>query len=215
MEDPKIKPRICVEDGCFNHVADRTKNKCPGHLYKELVAKKMEKGRNHFQQKYGKKKQPTQSPARPPSAKKMYLDEILRLQKIAHRLWSQIIRTMHSEGYVTRCCTCGRPKVTFGNGFFGIHAGHYYEKGKYFYFAYDFFNGGPQCLNCNNSQAGEQIEMRKWLVATHGKEVIENLEARVEQNQLDINEGRLPRVPSVEWYKDLIKILKSTTIIPK
>lgn len=210
MEDPKIKPRVCVVDGCFNQVADQKKKKCPACLYKELYEKKSSQiAKSGFSRKTYKKVGPAgpKKTSKFRSIKQIIHDKTKKLQGKAHKKWSIYIRTKFGTGEVSQCCTCQNPVITFGNGIWGAHAGHYYEKGKYLYFAYHILNGGIQCRSCNNDEAGEQIEMRRWLVSVHGKDLFESFEQEVIDTYTKIKSGLLPRVPDIEWYEDQIRKL--------
>ncbi len=201
--DPKIKPRVCLEQGCFNYVADSKQKKCPAHLYADLMAKKKPK---HYKFKKYPEKKPG-NPNRPKTIQAIHTEEINKWKTKCHIIWSLIIRTVHGQGEFTKCCTCPKSKRTFGDGINGIHGGHYYEKGKYKYLAFDLRNGGPQCRNCNNNEAGEQIEMREYLIRFHGIDVVHSLERDSAEIQTKINTGLLNKYPSLDWYKEQHRIL--------
>lgn len=186
MEDPKVKPKLCQKGGCENTVAKG--RYCPNCQLKDLYAAKRQRPGMSFSKK---KKTPLD---RAISKAERGAETAEKLYKKALVLWSDVVRP---ESDTCSCQTCGDPLVTRGRGFWGAHAGHFLDKYNHWKLSLDYVNGIEQCKKCNCDYIHHpgkielmKVKMRVAMVARHGKDAIEDLEARGEKFRLDVKQGK-------------------------
>lgn len=185
MEDPKIKPKICINEGCTNQVAKG--KECPSCTYKKAISKKA-KQRSKWR---STKKTDLQKAI---SKAERGVETAEKLFKKALIIWSDVVRPIEER---CNCSTCGKPLITRGEGIFGAHGGHYLDKSNHWKLALEPINGLEQCKECNcdfihNPKKIElmKIEMRTAMVKRHGKEVVDDLDERGAKFRIDVKQGR-------------------------
>lgn len=192
MQDPKVKPKLCQSPNCDNNVVSG--KFCPSCQYKEAYAKKRQSATKYWSKAKTRQTKP-KTPLDKAIAKAQRGEETAeKLFKKGLVLWSDVVRPAEER---CNCATCGKPLITRGEGIYGAHGGHYLDKSNHWKLALEVINGIEQCKGCNcdfihNPKKIElmKVEMRVAMVERHGKEVIDDLDARGSQFRLDVKQGR-------------------------
>lgn len=182
--DPKIKPRICINEGCYNECAKG--NTCPNCQLKALQSKKTKQISKWTKKpKTELEKAISKAERGIPTAEKLY--------EKALKIWSEIVR---GDEPTVICSTCPKEVKTRG-GLFGAHAGHFLDKANHWKISLDPMDGLPQCKTCNvdfkdNPKRLELIkfEMRQTMVKIYGSEAVEDLENRGAEFRIAVKQGR-------------------------
>ena len=183
MEDPKVKPKICISENCNNHVAKG--RYCPACTYKQLVSKK--------KSKFNKWKQrPKSSLDKAISKADRGIETAEKLFKKGLVLWSLVVRGEEDHCF---CKTCGKALKTKG-GIHGAHAGHYLDKANHWKLALDPDNGIIQCKECNvdyihspSKIEVSKIKMRQAMIQEKGKDVTDSIDQRGEEFRIKVKRG--------------------------
>ncbi len=127
-------------------------------------------------------------------------------KKKADDIFSQYIRGLYNttSGY-SKCYTCGKIKENFGGLLKGLHCGHYFPKGKFWWLRYRVENVLPQCYDCNVNNGESIAAMRPELVKKFGEEKILILE----KDSRIIPFSRKDRELEILWYKKQYSIYKN------
>jgi hypothetical protein len=180
MQDPKIKDRGCLTDGCDRRAIEG--KYCPSCTLKNIKSKrvskfisfKIKRKNNNLQKQINKQ------------------DKANKLWNKCLTLWSEIVRG--NEEYA-QCETCQKVYKT-KNGIYGLHAGHYYPKAKYWKLSLELNNGVRQCPKCNvidwfNPYKAEslKLELRTAVKKRYGTESLLSLEIMAEEFIDRLNKG--------------------------
>lgn len=217
--DPKIKPKICINDGCENQAAKG--KECPNCLYKKAYAKKS----GQVKRWKSKKQNPLQKAI---SKADRGVETAEKLFQKGLVLWSLVVRGQ--EEY-TCCRTCKTPNpLKTKGGLCGAHGGHYLDKANHWKLALDPDNGITQCKACNVDYIHSpkkieliKVEMRQAMIKEKGREVVDELDRRGEEFRLAVNQGRenskprtndplaehFNRPKDIDFIKEKIAYLKS------
>lgn len=193
MQDQKVKPKLCQSQNCDNNVVSG--RICPNCQYKEAYAKKTKAAKKYWQTTRVRKS------AKPKTSLDKAISKAQRGEETAEKLfkkglvlWSDVVRPIEDR---CNCATCGKPLITRGEGIYGAHGGHYLDKSNHWKLALEVINGIEQCKGCNcdfihNPKRIElmKVEMRVAMVERHGKEAIDDLDARGAQFRIDVKQGR-------------------------
>lgn len=170
-------------------------------LWSESVKqKKIEAADKRFQQKINYVKKVTRQKA----SKSGKDNRLFNYRKRADDAFSMYVRGLYNtpSGY-THCRTCGAIKETFGGLFNGIHAGHYFPKGKFWWLRYRVENALPQCYDCNVNNKEIIPAMRPKLVALFGEESIKKFE-----QDSELRPTKTDREAEILWYKSELGRIK-------
>lgn len=200
---------FCEHHTCF--FEGETCYKC--YRYNEWVESEKRKKQEAAERRYQKKATYIKSKNKRTLVTKYKPDNRLtNYRDQADRAFSQIIRAMYDNpnGF-SSCSTCDKIKETFGGLYKGLHAGHFFPKGKYWHLRYRIENSLPQCYNCNVNNQAIIPAMRPKLVKIFGEEKIKKLE-----DDSNFIPSKKDKEGEILWYKnqlnELRKIIKNNSV---